>query len=68
MSEPRVTREDLEAKVREIQESLGAAAETAKRSTVPLLVAVILVVLGFTYFLGRRSAKRKPVVVEVLRG
>lgn len=68
MAETRVSREDLEAKVREIQESLGGAAEAAKTSTVPVIFAVILVLLGLSYYLGRRSGRRKPVIVEVKRG
>lgn len=68
MAEKRVTREDLEAKVREIQDSLGGAAREATRSAVPILIAVILVLIGLSYFLGRRAGRRRPVVVELKRG
>ncbi len=67
MSEGRVRREDLEAKVREIQESLSGAAHEATRSAVPLVVAVVLVLLGISYYLGRRSGRRRPVIVELKR-
>ncbi len=67
MSEGRVRREDLEAKVREIQESLSGAAQEATRSAVPLVVAVVLVLLGISYYLGRRSGRRRPVIVELKR-
>lgn len=68
MAEKRVTRQDLEEKVREIQESLSGAAQEATRSAIPVLIAVVLVLLGLSYFLGKRAGRRKPVVVEVKRG
>ncbi len=67
MSEGRVSREDLEAKVREIQESLSGAARNATRSAVPFVVAIVLVLLGISYYLGRRSGRRRPVIVELKR-
>ncbi len=68
MAEQRVTRQDLENKIREVQESLSGAAREARRSSIPVLIAVVLVLLGLSYFLGRRAGRRRPVIVELKRG
>jgi hypothetical protein len=67
MAERRVTRQDLEDKIREVQESISGAAHEATRSVIPIAIAVVLVLLGLSYFLGRRAGRRNPVVVELKR-
>lgn len=64
----KVTREEIEAKVRDIQESIKEATEEARRSGFAVVVAAFFVLLGVAYFLGRRSGRRRAVVVELRRG
>ncbi|MDQ1423895.1 MAG: hypothetical protein QOD72_1393 [Acidimicrobiaceae bacterium] len=67
MSEQRVTRDDIEAKLREIQSDVTERIES-KRSTLLTgitVAAVIIVVLA--YLLGRRTGKRKTTIVEIRR-
>jgi hypothetical protein len=64
----RVTREDLENKLREVQENLRGATEEARRSGTALAIGLFLVLLGLAYFLGRRAGRRRGIVVELKRG
>ena len=67
MTEVRVTRDDIEAKLRAIQSDVVERVES-KRSTVLTGVsigAVILLIL--VYLLGRRAGKRKTTIVEIRR-
>lgn len=62
-----VTRDDIEAKLAEIQ---GEIRETGERAKVPVLavgaVAVAALVVG-AYLLGRRRGRKRTTVVEVRR-
>jgi hypothetical protein len=67
MTEQRVTRDDIEAKLREIQSDVTERVES-KRSTVLAgagVAAVVIIVL--VYLLGRRAGKRKTTIVEIRR-
>jgi hypothetical protein len=67
MTEQRVTRDDIEAKLRAIQTDVTERVES-KRSTVLAgagVAAVIILVL--VYLLGRRTGKRKTTIVEIRR-
>ena len=67
MTEPRVTRDDIEAKLREIQTDVTERVES-KRSTVLAgagIAAAVIIVL--VYLLGRRTGKRKTTIVEIRR-
>ncbi len=62
-----VTRDDIEAKLREIK---GEARETAS-SAAPVGIAVgavaLVAVVGIAYFLGRRRGRKRSTVVEIRR-
>lgn len=63
----RVTREDIEAKFREIQGDVTETAASA-RSTLLLVGGVIVVVAVLVIFgMGRRSGKQRSTVVEIRR-
>ncbi len=67
MTEQRVTRDDIEAKLRAIQSDVVDRVES-KRSTVltgATIAAVLLLIL--VYLLGRRTGKRKTTIVEIRR-
>jgi hypothetical protein len=66
-TEQRVTRDDIEAKLREIQTDVVDRVES-KRSTVLAGVSVAAVLLLIiVYLLGRRTGKRKTTIVEIRR-
>ena len=63
----RISREDIEAKLRALQGDVQGKVEDRK-STVMVVAGGIGVVLGIVFFLlGRRSGKRRSTVVEIRR-
>ena len=67
MTEQRVTRDDIEAKLRAIQSDVSDEVES-KRSTMLTgagVAAVLLLII--VYLLGRRTGKRKTTIVEIRR-
>ena len=67
MSNDRVTRDDLERKLREIKGEVDTTASAAKPVGLAVGVAVAIAVVGIAYVFGRRSAKKKTTLVEVRR-
>lgn len=62
----RITRDDLELKLREISGDLEDKVESQKAKLLAGAVTGVLVIAVLAYLLGRRRA-RKPVVVELRR-
>ena len=63
----RITRQDIEHKLRQIRGDVDTAGEVAKGAgTIVAGVAVVLVV-AIAYFAGKKRGKRKSTVVEVRR-
>jgi hypothetical protein len=63
----KITREDIETKLRQIHGDFDTAGEVAKSTgTVVAAVAVVVVVVA-VYFIGKRRGRRKSTVVEVRR-
>jgi hypothetical protein len=63
----RITRADIEAKLKAIRDDIEPVGEQAKgglMAAVPVVVAVI--VIG-AYVLGRRSGKKRRAVIEIRR-
>ena len=62
-----VSRNDIEAKLRELRGEVDTAGESAKQYALVAgaVVAVVVVALAFT--LGKRKGKKKRTVVEVRR-
>lgn len=61
-----VTRADIEAKARQINQVITETKETAQNIGVLAGVAVVVLV-GVAYFLGRRKRRAGRAVVEVYR-
>lgn len=61
----RISRRDIEQKVRDIQGGVDEDIDEAKTLAVPVVVAIVLALLGLTYVLGRRSGRKRSMVVEV---
>jgi hypothetical protein len=67
MAQPRITRDDLEAKFRALQDEVQGKVDEKKQSlaTVAAVGGVVLLLLFF--FLGKRSGKKKTTLVEIRR-
>ena len=66
-SNGKVTRQDIETKLREIRGDVDTAEEAAKGvGTLAAGVAVVVIVIA-VYLIGRRRGKRASTVVEVRR-
>ena len=67
MGDDRVTREDLEA---ELRDTFGDAAGRTGEARTPLLAAAVVVgavLLGVAYLVGRRIGRRSSPTVEIRR-
>jgi hypothetical protein len=63
----KLTRDDVEAKFRELQGDLTTAAEGAKSKLVIIGGAAAVAVLVVVYVLGRRAGRKRSTVVEIRR-
>ena len=63
----KITRDDLEAKFKALQEDVTEITETKKSSITVLAVAGVAAGLLVAYLLGRRGGKRRRGVIEIRR-
>jgi ABC-type spermidine/putrescine transport system permease subunit II len=62
-----ITRDDLEAKFRELRGEVDTTAASAKSYAVAVGAVAVVAVIGVVYLLGRRRGKKRSTVVEVTR-
>jgi hypothetical protein len=62
-----ITRDDLEAKFRELQGSGRAGADAARGTGKMVGIAAAIGGMGIAYLLGRRRGKKRRTIVEVRR-
>jgi hypothetical protein len=62
-----VTKEQIEAKLREIQGGIKQRFEERKQSLIAIGSTVAIVILVIAYLLGRRSGRKKTTLVEIRR-
>jgi len=62
-----VTRDDIEAKLREIRGDVDSVGENAKQYALIAGAVVAVAVVGLAFALGKRKGKKKRTVVEVRR-
>ena len=62
-----ITRDDIEAKLREIRGEVDETAGAAKPYALAAGIVVAVAVVGLAYVLGRRKGKKRTTVVEVRR-
>ncbi len=67
MSEGKVTRDDIEAKFRELQTEVTGAAEGAKDKVAVLAAVGAVVFIAVVYLLGRKAGRKRSTVVEIRR-
>lgn len=62
-----VSRNDIEAKLREIKGEVDDTTNTAKPYAVAAAAALAVVVIGVVYVMGKRKGRKKTTVVEIRR-
>ena len=63
----KITRDDLEAKFREVQGEVDDAGDAAKPYAFAAGAAVVVLVILMAWFLGKRRGKSQKTVVEIRR-
>ncbi len=63
----KITRDQIEAKFRELTGDVGDEVEGAKSQAVTVGLAVAVVVVAVVFLIGRRNGRRRSTVVEVRR-
>lgn len=67
MAQQRITRDDLEAKFRALQDDVQGKVNDRKQTITTVAVAGGVVLLLLFFFLGKRSGKKKTTFVEIRR-
>jgi hypothetical protein len=63
----RITRDQIEAKFRELTGEVGDEVESTRSQIVTVGLAVGLAVVAVVFLIGRRNGRRRSAVVEVRR-
>jgi hypothetical protein len=66
-SPAKITRDDLENKLREISGEVEEKTEAVKPQLMSTAVAAVVVVAAVSYLLGRRKGRKRSAVVEIRR-
>ena len=64
---PTITRDDLEAKFRELKGDLDERADAAKSTLVPVAIGAAVLVLIIAFLIGKRVGTTRSTVVEIRR-
>ncbi|CAB4323310.1 MAG: hypothetical protein F2520_05305 [Actinobacteria bacterium] len=64
---PRITRDDIESRFREIQGDVIAAEDEARTSLASVVVVAGVVIVVIAFALGSRRGRKRRTVVEVRR-
>lgn len=67
MTTEKITRDDLEAKFRELKDDVDETTETAKSYALAVAVAAGLVIFVIAFGAGRRRGGKRATVVEIRR-
>jgi hypothetical protein len=63
----RITRGDIEAKLRAIRDDIEPVGEQAKGGLMAVAPVVVAVLIVGAYILGKRSGKKRRAVIEIRR-
>jgi hypothetical protein len=63
----RITRDDIEAKLREVAGDVDSGVEAAKPKLITAGIAAAVLALLAAYLLGRRGGRHRSAVVEIRR-
>ncbi|MFM8238022.1 MAG: hypothetical protein ACKOBG_09740 [Actinomycetota bacterium] len=67
MSDERITRSDIESKLRELRGEIDDQVEAVKVPAVAVAVGTVVVAVVVAYWFGRRRGRRKQTVLEIRR-
>jgi hypothetical protein len=67
MTQQRISRDDLEAKFRQVQDEVQGKVNDKKQTLVTAAAVGGIVLLLLFFFLGKRSGKKKTTFVEIRR-
>lgn len=67
MTQPRITKEDLEAKFRELQTEVEVVEDDAKNYAGIVAVATVVVIVAVAFLVGRRKGRKTRTFVEIRR-
>ena len=62
-----ITRDDLEAKIREVYSGVGDEVASTKNTVVTVAAVLGVLLLVITFLLGVRGGKKKTTIVEIRR-
>jgi hypothetical protein len=65
--QPRITRDDIEAKFRELTGEASDEIESTRSQVVTVGLAVGVALVAVVFLIGRRNGRRRSAVVEVRR-
>ena len=63
----KITRDDIEQKLRQIKGEVDSTTDTAKPYAIAAGAVLVVAVVGLAYLMGKRKGKKKTTVVEVRR-
>jgi hypothetical protein len=64
---PRITRDDIESKFRELQTEVDVVEDEARNYALMAAVAGVVVVVAIAFVLGRRRGRKRGTIVEIRR-
>ena len=67
MAQPKITRHDLEARFRALQDDVNSKVNDRKQTLTSAAVVGGVVLLLLMFFLGKRSGRKKSAFVEIRR-
>ena len=67
ITDPKITRDDLEAKFREVQGEVDEAGDAAKNYALAAGIGVLVIAVLLAWFLGKKRGKASKTVVEIRR-
>lgn len=66
-TEPKITRSDIEAKLRELRGDVDERVQAAKGPGLAIAVGAVVVTVVVAYWFGRRRGKKRQMVLEIRR-
>lgn len=66
-ADQKITRDQIEGKLREITGGVTEEVEGARSQAITIGLAAVVVVVAVAYLIGRRGGRRRSAVVEVRR-
>ena len=65
--EPRISRDDIESKLRELQGEVDEGMDTARSVGAVVAVGAAVVLVVAAYWFGRRRGRKRQTIVEIRR-